>query len=55
MAYCAMWGAPGSLRGPFLFLNIYINDITLFAKNMQLRLLADDTTGYWLSICPTIL
>ena len=48
-------GVPhGSLLGPLLF-NLYINDITRITKNMELRLYADDTTGYAASNSPATL
>ena len=40
-------GVPqGSLLGPLLLFNIFVNDLSCCAPNISLRLYADDTTGY---------
>ena len=39
----------------YILFNIYINDITRITKNMELRLYADDTTGYAASNSPATL
>ena len=45
----------GSLQGPTLLFNIFINDLNYSVSDTSLRLYADDTTEYASDMSPIIL